>query len=98
MKTIKKLIYSKFCSHSRNGVSHLIFDLDMKDHMKASPEFTLIMEVELPMPSSEEIVESGVASIDAEISEINAVTYKKIERLKEKKQQLLAITYDNGDL
>ena len=93
MKTETKLVYVKFCPFSENGISHCLFDLDMREHLADHSEYQFLCEIVLPVMARPDIEALATAKFDREIAE-HVVS---IEAIKIKKQQLLALDHDGGD-
>lgn len=94
---MKQLIYAKFCEYSPTGISYLIHDEYMREHLDSSGEYTFVTEIDVPEIDNSEVVKMGVKSIDESIAKINAESHREIEALKAKKEQLLALTHDSGE-
>ena len=94
---MKLIIYAKFCDCSRTGITYVTFGEDMREYLDADEEHRFVAEIEVSELDNKEVVKMGVKSIDEQISNINAKTHREVEMLKAKKEQLLALTHDNGD-
>jgi hypothetical protein len=93
---MKLIIYAKFCEYSPSGFTYVTFDESMREYLDSDEECRFVAELDVPEIDNKEIVKMGVKSIDESISKINAESYREIETLKAKKEQLLALTHDSG--
>lgn len=82
-------IYRYFSDTDKNGVSYRVSDEEMKEYYDDQDGYIFVTEVELPDVPREEVVKAGVKACDSEIADLQM----KITIQQEKKQQLLAITY-----
>ncbi len=89
MKTITQLVYVNFSEHSRDGVSYMIYNEDMREYLDGQEGRKFVCEVVIPKLSYKDVVEMGVAAIDKEIIDLQV----QITAKEAKKQQLLAIEH-----
>ena len=92
---MKQLVYARFSAAEKSGISYSLFNESMREYLEGDESRTFVMEIDLPDVPKEEVVKMGVKSIDEDIAKINAESHRGIERLKAKKEQLLALTHDS---
>lgn len=86
---IKQLVHLQLSTYGSISVSSYHFD-----------QYILIdsVEVEFTVPEGFNPVQQAVAALDAQINSVMDEAYKRTQPLKEKKAQLLQISYGGADI
>jgi len=85
--------YWTFCQYSSSGVRVNVEDLDHSEWCDKNDKYTFIAEIELPEIDQKSVQEKAVADIDDQILNKNM----ELDKLRDKKQQLLALEYKENE-